>query len=77
MRYYLHVRERETVIEDVEGIELASTPDAVEEARESARELAADMIRRQQAVDRTTLELTDAGGKSLIVIPLMSVIIAD
>jgi len=75
MRYYLHVHERETVIEDVEGIELASTADAVEEARESARELAADMVRRQQAVDRTTLELTDADGKSLIAIPLMSVII--
>jgi len=77
MRYYFHVREGDAITRDIEGIDLPSDRDALEEGREAARQMVAEMIRNQEAIDGKTFEISDASGKVLMSIPFLSVIIID
>ena len=77
MRYYFHVREGDAITHDIEGIDLPSHHDALEEGREAARQMVAEMVRNQQAIDGKTFEIADDSGQVLMSIPFLSVIIID
>ncbi|MCU1483108.1 MAG: hypothetical protein JWQ19_3894 [Subtercola sp.] len=63
--YFFHVRDGELLLKDGDGTDLPSLDAAVVEARESAREIAADSLRSKERVDGRTIEITTAEGQIL------------
>lgn len=61
-RYFFNVRtDHETLLDD-EGISFASSEHAVKEARLAAKEMAAEAVLREEAVDGTGIEVIDEDG---------------
>jgi hypothetical protein len=65
MRYFFNIRDRELLISDEEGTELANLAAARAEARLSARDLAMDDLRGGRAVAPLAIEITDGSGAVL------------
>ncbi len=63
MRYFFHIRDGETLIEDPDGSEHASLDEACNEAIQSAREIMAANLIAGQPLDGRTFEITDAEGQ--------------
>ncbi len=65
MRYHLHIRNGETLIEDLEGAEFPDQEAARREAVSSIRDLLAEMLRRGDPLDGQSLEIWDETGSLL------------
>jgi hypothetical protein len=66
-RYYFHIRDAKGLIEDGDGMELASLRRAIEEAEASAASL---NEQRKYAPSRCSIEVTDEQGLILAVVPV-------
>jgi hypothetical protein len=73
-RYYLHIRDRDRLIKDPEGVELPSIVRAQAEAEEAARELLAEKVRVGDIVDGQEFEIHDAWGNRMLTVPFRSVL---
>ncbi len=69
-RFFLHLRSRVGLIEDIEGSEHTDFEAARAEALASARELLAAQIKTNQLDDSVQLEVYDECGSELAQIPL-------
>lgn len=74
MRYYLHMRRGEELIEDPDGEEFADLGAAREAAIWSARELMADRLRRGRRMDGQTFEIHDETGSLVATVPFKDAI---
>jgi len=74
MKFYFHVRDIESYDEDVEGTELPSLSAAVEEARQSAREMVAELVLQDALVDGRRFEIADETGDVLEVVSFKDVV---
>ena len=74
MKFFFHVRDIETYDEDVEGTELPSLSAAVEEARQSAREMVAELVLQGALVDGRRFEIADETGDVLEVVSFKDVV---
>lgn len=63
--FYFSLRYAGKLIEDKEGSVLPDLASACAEARASARDLAVQLIRAEQAVDGQRIEISDAAGRVL------------
>jgi hypothetical protein len=63
--YYFHVRDGELLLEDKDGTDLPDLEAAFAEAREAAREIAADSLKSNEAIDGRRIEIADGSGKVL------------
>jgi hypothetical protein len=60
-RYFFNVVNQTGIVWDEEGVELSDNAAACRRALASARELLADMTRRNRAIDTTRLEVVSEG----------------
>ena len=72
--YYFHIRSSAGLIRDPEGIELPDLDAALAEAKRSARELLADLLKEDAVLDGQTFEISDADGLVLARLPFRSVL---
>lgn len=72
-RYFLNIRDGETFVADEEGRHFPDLDHAVEEARQSARDLLADQLRAGQKLDGQLIEIADASGRVLRQVTFKSV----
>lgn len=72
--YYFHIRSSAGLIRDPEGIELPDLDAALAEAKRSARELLADLLKEDAILDGQTFEISDADGLVLARLPFRSVL---
>jgi hypothetical protein len=72
--YYFHVRDEKLLLEDKEGTDLPDLASAFTEARASAREIAADSLKANEAIDGRQIEIVDATGTVLGAIPIREVV---
>lgn len=61
-RFFLHIRDGATLIEDFEGSDLPNVEAACREAIEAAREILASKLLAGAVVDGQTFEITDESG---------------
>lgn len=64
-RFFFHLREGGTRIEDPEGQELPSLDAAKAEAEAAVREILAERIRSGRAIDGSCVEIADEAGRIL------------
>ena len=65
-KFFFHIRHRDVLVEDEEGLDLAGINEARLEARNSAADLIAAQIRSGHGVcARTTIEVADEYGRRL------------
>lgn len=62
-RYFLHIRRHEDLIRDPEGAEFPNLEAALEEARNSLADMAAECLRERVAVKDETIEVADASDR--------------
>ena len=74
MKFYFHIRDNESYDEDVVGTELPSLSAAVEEARQSAREMVAELVLQDALVDGRRFEIADETGDILETVTLKEVV---
>jgi hypothetical protein len=74
MRFYFHIRDKSGLIPDEEGSELSGISEAIEEALLSARDFAADDLRRGTPITRRDIEIVDEDGVLLETIPVHEVL---
>ena len=72
-RYYFHIRTGSELIRDPDGSELPDLEAAVAEARQEARGLLADLLKRGEIVDGQVFEISDETGEVLERLALRSV----
>ena len=72
--YYFHVRDGAVLLEDKDGTVLPDLEAAQAEARASAREIAADCLRANQAIDGRKIEIVDEAGTLLGTVPIREVV---
>ncbi|WP_019997451.1 DUF6894 family protein [Aureimonas ureilytica] len=63
MRYYLHIRNGDVLIEDFEGEEFPDLDAARREAVRCVRELLAERLRRGDVLDGEAIEIWDETGR--------------
>lgn len=68
-RFFLHIRDGTTLIEDLEGSVLPNVEAAREEAMQAAREIIASKILSGEVVDGQTFEITDETGAMCATLP--------
>lgn len=68
-RFYFHVRSKDGLHEDQQGVDLPSLRLAHHEAIEAAREILAEKILKGDVVDGDRFEIADADGKVLLKVP--------
>jgi len=73
-RFYLHIVDRATIIEDPDGSELPDLEAAIAEALQSARHLLADKVRAGDVVDGQKFEIRDSHGILLATVPFRDAI---
>jgi hypothetical protein len=69
-RFFFHVREGERLVRDEEGSECPDLAAAREEAKASARDLAKQYLDDRTAPDPLCVEICDAAGRVLTVLPM-------
>lgn len=62
VRYYFHIRDRDRMIADEEGVELPSLATAIQEATLAARALLADAAADGDDISHQVIEVTDTEG---------------
>ena len=72
--YYFHVRDGALLLDDNVGTDLPNLDAAIAEARASAREIAADSLKANEAIDGRKIEIADGEGKVLGAIPIREVV---
>lgn len=73
-RYFFNLRtDQETLIDD-EGIPLASVDRAIDEARRAAREMLAEAVLRDEAVDGTAIDVLDEDHTLITSVALTSMV---
>ena len=60
-RFYLHLRDGASRIDDPDGMDFSNVDAAKVEAVEGAREIIADMVRAGQPINSQELEIWEAG----------------
>ena len=73
-RYFLNIRDGEAFVPDEEGRYFPDLDHAVEEARQSARDLLADQLRAGEKLDGQRIEIVDSSGRVLHQVTFKSVI---
>jgi len=74
MRFFFHVRDVETYEEDLEGTDLPSLEAAISEARQSAREMVAELVLQDAVVDGRRFEIANENGDILEIIKFKDVV---
>jgi hypothetical protein len=74
MRFFFNIRDGETLIPDDEGVILPDIESARDEARISAKELAAEEFKATRHVDGRVIEITDPLGRVIERLPLKGVL---
>jgi len=64
-KFYLNLRNGDETIEDPDGCDSADLQGAIAEARAGARDILASMLRRGEALDGQSIEITDESGALL------------
>ena len=72
--FYLHIRDGDVLIEDPDGSDLPDLDAARAEALAGARDILASRLRAGEVVDGQRIEITDATGGVLAVVPLKDAI---
>jgi hypothetical protein len=72
--YYFHIRSSDTLVDDLEGSELADVAKAYDEAAEAARELLAESVRKGDVIDDHEFELCDEHGTEVFTIPFVKLL---
>lgn len=62
MKFYFHVRDIDGYEEDLEGIDLPSLSIALDEARQAAREMVAELVLQHEKVDGRMFEIANDEG---------------
>ena len=70
--YFLHIRDGETLQEDVEGSEFDTLECAIADARLAAREIMAEKVLAGYEPDGQSFEIADAEGRVLAIVPFRS-----
>ena len=70
-RFFLNIRDGDTLIRDPEGSEFPDLETARAEAMAGARDVLGDEIKHGQVQDKRQYEITDLSGQVLATIPLM------
>lgn len=68
-RYYLHLKNREGVVEDLEGSHYADVSEARDDAIEAAREIMAERVLSGQQADGSEFLIADKSGHVLLTVP--------
>lgn len=58
-KYYFHVREHDTLIRDLEGVEVPGVRAAFEEAQKTARDLMSERVKHGKVIDGQGFEIYD------------------
>jgi hypothetical protein len=61
--YYLHLRDGDEIIEDLEGMDYPDDVAASREAEASARDTLSELIRQGETVNGQRIEICDEAGK--------------
>ena len=64
-RFFFHIRDDQGCVPDEEGIVLANMDEAWVEALRTARDIVADQLRDDKAMEGQKIEITDAAGQVL------------
>ena len=72
--YYFHLREGAKCTRDFEGSDLPDLNSAIEEARQAAREIAADQLRSQERINGRQVEVADGEGEVLASVSVREVL---
>ena len=64
-RYYFQIGERNGVLDDLDGAEVASLEDARKEAQRAIREIAAEHLKIERKLELTSIEICDEAGHSV------------
>jgi hypothetical protein len=76
-KYFFHIRSHDSFVEDFEGIELAGENEAIEEARDAAREMLAERVRKGDVVDGHQFEVRDERGTKVFDLPFRDMLRLD
>jgi hypothetical protein len=75
-RFFMHVREADELIEDLDGSDLPDLEAARSEATAAAREIAAEHLKAGKALGVRRIEIRDDAGRMLATVPFPEVPIA-
>ena len=73
-RFYFNIRDGETLIADLEGVEMPSAKDALEEATQAARDLLANKVRNGDVIDGQQFEVLDELHMPIFTLPFKDVL---
>ena len=73
-RYYFHIRDRDKLIEDLEGQDIVDEEAIRVEALASAREMLAEGILLGKSMEHRIFEVTDANGRQVTTVPFSDAI---
>lgn len=62
-RYYFQIVERNAVLDDLDGAELASLQDARREAERAIREIAAEHLQTESRLELTSIQIRNEAGE--------------
>lgn len=72
--FYFHIRDGDTLIEDLEGIDLPGLEDARFEALQGARTILAEKVKAGAVIDGQRIEIMDDTGELRAVLPMRAAI---
>ncbi|PYE35088.1 hypothetical protein C8J35_103546 [Rhizobium sp. PP-F2F-G38] len=64
-RYYFQIVERNAVLDDLDGAELASLQDARREAERAIREIAAEHLQIESRLELTSIQIRNEAGETI------------
>jgi hypothetical protein len=76
-RFYLHIREQDDFIEDIEGQDFVDLESARTEAVAAARDLLAAKVQAGEMVDGQRFEICDESGRALTTVPFQEALVID
>ena len=76
-RFHLHVKHRNTLVEDEEGEEFASLDSARAAAIQSAREIISDRLIHGQGINGDAFAIADEEGRIVLTVPFSEAIQRD
>ena len=71
MRYFLHVKRGDLVIEDLEGSEYRDVEEARQEALAAGKEILANAIQEGKDVTEDVILIADESGHELAIVPII------
>ncbi len=75
-RYYLHLRERDGMIADQDGIDFPDLQAAMADAKQSIREMVAERIASAEELDIRSIQICDETGRDVGTVTLAAAISA-